>query len=228
LSIKKLREPVPGIRAADNVARRQQPTGSAVLRPVVGPQEVGTEFIEARTADLAHHQVDLAAEDADRLLDPGEPAGRGAVEGRAAEKNEIGSEAQRVFVGWVERKRNPSSLAEPNCLVALCRRSRFMERAACPATRSTGSTIRKPIRSADPTKSTNQAERFFSRMRRAEIGHYHHLAGPYLLRFAQEAAWREDHRREPNGAQVDRVVALAMRNKPSVDFCGYWQRSRAA
>jgi transposase-like protein len=73
---------------------------------------------------------------------------------------------------------------------------------------------------------TNNAESFFSRMRRGEIGHHHHLAGPYLLRFAQEAAWREDHRREPNGAQVDRIVALAMRNKPSVDFCGYWQRGR--
>jgi ISXO2-like transposase domain len=76
--------------------------------------------------------------------------------------------------------------------------------------------------------NTNQAEGFFSRMRRAEIGHHHHLAGPYLLRFAQEAAWREDHRREPNGSQVDQVVALAMRNKPSIDFCGYWQRGRAA
>ena len=71
---------------------------------------------------------------------------------------------------------------------------------------------------------TNNAESFFSRMRRGEIGHHHHVAGPYLLRFAQEAAWREDHRREPNGSQVDRVVALAMRNAPSVDFCGYWQR----
>jgi hypothetical protein len=72
---------------------------------------------------------------------------------------------------------------------------------------------------------TNNAESFFSRMRRAEIGHHHHLAGPYLLRFAQESAWREDHRRDPNGVQVDRVAGLAMRNKPSVDFCGYWQRS---
>jgi hypothetical protein len=47
-----------------------------------------------------------------------------------------------------------------------------------------------------------------------------------FARFAQEAAWREDHKREPNGAQVDWIVALAMANKPSVDFCGYWQRSR--
>src|SRR5712672_4351325 len=74
---------------------------------------------------------------------------------------------------------------------------------------------------------TNNAESFFRRMRRAEIGHHHHVDGPYLIRFAQEAAWREDHRRDPNGSQVDRIVALAMRNKPSVDFCGYWQRAQA-
>jgi hypothetical protein len=30
-------------------------------------------------------------------------------------------------------------------------------------------------------------------MRRGEIGHHHHVAGPYLIRFAQEAAWREPH-----------------------------------
>ena len=76
--------------------------------------------------------------------------------------------------------------------------------------------------------NTNAAEGFFSRMRRGEIGHHHHVAGPYLIRFAQEAAFREDHRRDPNGSQVDRVVTLAMRNKPSVDFCGYWQRSQTA
>jgi transposase-like protein len=75
---------------------------------------------------------------------------------------------------------------------------------------------------------TNNAESFFSRMRRAEIGHHHHLAGPYLARFAQESAWREDHRRDTNGSQVDRVALLAMRARPSVDFCGYWQRSWAA
>jgi hypothetical protein len=32
-------------------------------------------------------------------------------------------------------------------------------------------------------------------MRRAEIGHHHHIAGAYLLRYAQEASWREDNRR---------------------------------
>jgi hypothetical protein len=72
---------------------------------------------------------------------------------------------------------------------------------------------------------TNNAESFFSRMRRAEAGHHHHIAGVYLGRYAQESAWREDHRRVDNGSQVRGVVALAMANKPSVDFCGYWQRS---
>jgi transposase-like protein len=71
---------------------------------------------------------------------------------------------------------------------------------------------------------TNWAETFFSRMRRAEIGHHHHVAGPYLIRFAQEAAWREDNRRVSNGEQVNRVARLAMASKQSVDFTGYWQR----
>jgi transposase-like protein len=71
---------------------------------------------------------------------------------------------------------------------------------------------------------TNWAEEFFSRMRRGEIGHHHHIAGPYLLRFAQEASWREDNRRISNGEQVNRMAGLAMVSKRSVDFCGYWQR----
>ena len=74
---------------------------------------------------------------------------------------------------------------------------------------------------------SNGAESFFSRMRRAEIGHHHHVAGPYLVRYAQEAAWREDNRRVSNGEQVSRAVGLALTSKPSVDFCGYWQRHKA-
>ncbi len=75
---------------------------------------------------------------------------------------------------------------------------------------------------------TNGAEGFFSRLRRAEVGHHHHIAGTYLVRYAQESAWREDYRRTDNGTQVRNVVALAMKAKPSVDFCGYWQRGSAA
>jgi hypothetical protein len=72
---------------------------------------------------------------------------------------------------------------------------------------------------------TNGAEEFFSRMRRAEIGHHHHIIGPYLIRYAQEAAWREDRRRVDNGRQIQAVMGLAMGRRPSVDWCGYWQRA---
>jgi hypothetical protein len=75
---------------------------------------------------------------------------------------------------------------------------------------------------------TNSAESYFSRLRRGELGHHHHIAGPYLVRYAQEAAWREDLRRVSNGAQVYGVIGLAMQCRPSVDFCGYWQRAQAA
>ena len=75
---------------------------------------------------------------------------------------------------------------------------------------------------------TNGAEEFFSRMRRAEIGHHHHIAGTYLVRYAQEAAFREDHRRTSNGELVKAVVGLALNARPSVDWCGYWRRSEVA
>ena len=72
---------------------------------------------------------------------------------------------------------------------------------------------------------TNGAESFFSRLRRAEVGHHHHIAGAYLARYAQESAWREGHRRDSNGDQAKGVVGLALKARPSVDFCGYWQRT---
>jgi transposase-like protein len=78
---------------------------------------------------------------------------------------------------------------------------------------------------SDAGACTNQAESFFSRLRRAEQGHHHHIAGVYLARYAQESAWRENYRRMDNGGQVRGVVGLAMAARPSVDFCGYWQRA---
>jgi ISXO2-like transposase domain len=70
------------------------------------------------------------------------------------------------------------------------------------------------------------AEGFFSRLRRGEIGHHHHVAGPYLVRYAQESAWREDHRRADNSRQVQAVIGLAMASRPSIDWCGYWQHGQ--
>ena len=64
-------------------------------------------------------------------------------------------------------------------------------------------------------------------MRRAEIGHHHHIAGAYLLRYAQEATWREDNRRVANGDQVSRVAGLAMKREASQWIsAGYWWLTR--
>jgi hypothetical protein len=96
------------------------------------------------------------------------------------------------------------------------------------ASRYTVKVINHSLAYSEAGACTNQAECFFSWMRRAEAGHHHHIAGVYLGRYAQESAWREDHRRVDNGRQVRGVMALAMKAAPSVDFCGYWQRSRAS
>lgn len=72
---------------------------------------------------------------------------------------------------------------------------------------------------------TNQAESYFSRLRRAEIGTHHHIAGPYLSAYANEMAWREDHRRVSNGHQAARVAASAMASRQSRQWAGYWQRA---
>jgi hypothetical protein len=71
---------------------------------------------------------------------------------------------------------------------------------------------------------TNWAREYFSRLRRAEVGVRHHIAGAYLLRYAQESSWREDNRRMANGDQVVRLAGLALHKKTSPDFVGYWQR----
>ncbi len=71
---------------------------------------------------------------------------------------------------------------------------------------------------------TNQAESFFSRIRRAEMGIHHHISGPYLAAYSREMAWREDHRRVSNGEQWLTVANLALAHPISREWKGYWQR----
>jgi len=84
--------------------------------------------------------------------------------------------------------------------------------------------INHSIAYKDEDACTNQAESFFSRLRRAEIGTHHHIAGPYLSAYANEMAWREDNRRVPNGTQYTMVIAAAMAHPVSRQWKGYWQR----
>jgi len=73
--------------------------------------------------------------------------------------------------------------------------------------------------------STNQAESFFSRARRAEIGILHRMAGKYLDWYAADLAWREDQRRLDFRVHAKRVLASALAHPVSRNMAGYWQRT---
>ncbi len=77
----------------------------------------------------------------------------------------------------------------------------------------------------DKDADTNQAESFFSRLRRAEIGTHHHISGRYLHAYAHEMAWRENRRRRPNGSQFVEAIAAAAMHPVSREWKGYWQRA---
>tara|TARA_R110002110_G_scaffold411228_1_gene635378 strand:- start:10333 stop:11289 length:957 start_codon:yes stop_codon:yes gene_type:complete len=71
---------------------------------------------------------------------------------------------------------------------------------------------------------TNNAESFFSRLRRMVRGQHHFVSPQYLHQYANHAAWLEDHRRESNGDLTMRLAGNAMAAPVSRVFAGYWQR----
>jgi len=79
---------------------------------------------------------------------------------------------------------------------------------------------------SDGEGCTNGVESFFSRLRRAEIGTHHHIAGPYLAAYAAEMDWREDRRRISNGEQYLAIVSAAAHHPVSRQWKGYWQRGQ--
>lgn len=85
--------------------------------------------------------------------------------------------------------------------------------------------INHSVAYSDGEGCTNQAESFFSRLRRAEIGIHHHISGPYLAAYAAEMDWREDRRRQSNGEQYLAIIAAAARHPVSKQWKGYWQRA---
>jgi hypothetical protein len=58
-------------------------------------------------------------------------------------------------------------------------------------------------------------------MCRAEIGIHRRIAGASLLRYAEHSYWREENRRQSNGEPVNRLAALSLKRRKSVDFGGY-------
>ena len=87
--------------------------------------------------------------------------------------------------------------------------------------------INHGIAFSDDDACTNQAESYFARLRRAEWGQHHHISGLYLGAYAREMAWREDTRRQPNGALHGLVAGAALAHPVSRVWKGYWQRAAA-
>jgi hypothetical protein len=100
-----------------------------------------------------------------------------------------------------------------------------------PTNRTPGSACTRPmmcvasITVAEDGANVNQAESYFSRLRRAEIGQHHRISGHLLHQYANEAAWREDHRRKPNGTNWNTVIGAALAGPKSPVWAGYWHRS---
>jgi transposase-like protein len=76
--------------------------------------------------------------------------------------------------------------------------------------------------------STNWAESYFSRLRRSEFGIHHRISSHRLQAYADECAWRENHRREANGTHWNLITTAALAHPKSAVWAGYWHRERAA
>lgn len=71
--------------------------------------------------------------------------------------------------------------------------------------------------------NNNQAESYFSRLRRSEYGTFHRMMARYMIDYANEMAWREDYRRK---TEKERFIDLLKRSLTvgySIWWRGYWQ-----
>ena len=71
-------------------------------------------------------------------------------------------------------------------------------------------------------ENINQAESYFSRFRRMQIGQ-NHFFGKHLLAYAAESAWRDDNRRNSNSVNARALLGLLL--KPNSDglWRGFWK-----
>jgi transposase-like protein len=84
--------------------------------------------------------------------------------------------------------------------------------------------VNHSVEFADNGVCTNQAESYFARLRRSELGVHHHFSAQHLHQYAGEMAWREDHRRVSNGEQFTTVTKLALAQPVSRKWSRYWGR----
>ena len=68
----------------------------------------------------------------------------------------------------------------------------------------------------------NQAEAFFSRLRRYVLGVSHRIEPKYMLDYAVEMAWREDRRRKTEG-QKNIALTVGLSKQHTSKWRGYFQ-----
>lgn len=71
--------------------------------------------------------------------------------------------------------------------------------------------------------SDNQAESYFSRMRRYVLGVSHRIEAKYMADIATEMAWREDVRKMTEGQKRDVLLKAVFNSGLSRWWRGYWQ-----
>ena len=74
--------------------------------------------------------------------------------------------------------------------------------------------------------NNNQAEAFFSRLRRAEYGVYHGMRPQYLAFYAAEFGWRDDNRKRSLKEKFTSLLRCVLRADISFAFRGYGQGRR--
>jgi hypothetical protein len=79
---------------------------------------------------------------------------------------------------------------------------------------------------SDKGITNNLAESYFSRFRRMQYGQMHKFGNMHLASYANEAAFREDTRRQSNGAIFLEVTKRCAKTRASRVWCGYWQGNK--
>lgn len=74
--------------------------------------------------------------------------------------------------------------------------------------------------------NNNQAESFFSRLRRSEYGTTHRMQAPYMIDYANEMAWKEDWRRKSAKERLINLIESSFNIGLSRWWRGYWQGYR--
>ena len=74
--------------------------------------------------------------------------------------------------------------------------------------------------------NNNQAESFFSRLRRSEYGTFHRMMARYMIDYASEMAWRDDLRRVSEKERFTKLLIATLNSGYSRWWRGYWSGTK--